>query len=139
MAKKIYDSEHAAETAKQRASRFVRDVKGDDDRADEIEDESLDEWLEESGRRIENPLTQKRRNNMATSTQTKADLLEENEALREENEALNNRLNQIFDIAAEPEDDDDEVEEDSDDDDSDDEDSDDDEVEEEEPQPRRRR
>lgn len=107
MAKKVYDSEEQAETAKQRASRFLRDVVGDDDRADEIEDESLDEWLEETGRRIENPTTQQRRNNMP-ATKTKADLLEENEALKEENEALNERLNQIFDIAADPDDESDE-------------------------------
>lgn len=91
MSKKVYKSEDEALAAKERAERFVRDVLDDPDRASEITDLSLDEWLDESGRRIasNNPKTRRRRNTMANGTaKTKADLLDEIETLRTENESL---------------------------------------------------
>lgn len=105
MAKRIFDSEHEATVAKQRAALFTRNVLGDGYRADEIEDESLDGWLEETGRRIikHNP-QHKRKKKMAQKT--RQDLLDENKALQDENDALNERLNQIFDLAAEPDEED---------------------------------
>jgi hypothetical protein len=44
------------ETAKERAERFTRDVIGDDDRADEIADESLEEYADRKRIVIENPV-----------------------------------------------------------------------------------
>lgn len=55
MAKKVYNSPEQGETAKTRAVNYLRNVIGDDERADEIEAMSLDEWLEETGRSIRNP------------------------------------------------------------------------------------
>jgi hypothetical protein len=109
--KTVYKSEEQAEAAKEKAARFVADVIGDPDRASEIESESLSDWLEETGRRIENPKT-KGEKIMARTTRTKAPtvaaLREENESLREERDTLqlalddaNDRLSQIYDLSAE--------------------------------------
>jgi hypothetical protein len=70
LARKILTRDQA-ETAKKRAFSFLRNVLQDDDRADEVENESVDEWAEETGRTITNP--EKRRNLMANGA-TKADL-----------------------------------------------------------------
>ena len=113
MAKKIFTNEQEADTAKQRAVLFTRNVLGDEDRADEIEDASLDDWLEETGRRITKPNPQPR-SKQKMPAKTRQDLIEENKILQSENETLNERLNQIFDLAAES--DDDEEEDDDDDD-----------------------
>jgi hypothetical protein len=60
-----------AETAKKRAASFTRNVLNDNDRADEIEDESLDDWADETGRTITNP--KNRRQDMAKGP-TRAEL-----------------------------------------------------------------
>jgi len=62
-----------AETAKKRASIFLRNVLQDRQRADEVEAESLQDWAAETGRRIVNP---HRRSSqiMAQSSPSKADL-----------------------------------------------------------------
>jgi len=71
VARKILTRDQA-ETAKNRAASFTRNVLNDDDRADEIEDESLDDWAEETGHTITNP--KKQENCMAQTSTTKADL-----------------------------------------------------------------
>lgn len=49
-----------AETSQSRGFRFVRDVLEDDDKADELEDESLDDWAARKGVEIvENPNNRK--------------------------------------------------------------------------------
>jgi len=53
-----------AETAKRRAVLFLTNVLQDDDRADEVENQTVDEWAEETGRTITNP-AKRRTPNMA--------------------------------------------------------------------------
>jgi hypothetical protein len=119
---RVYKSEAAAEAAKVKAARFPDDVLGDPDRASEIEGESLDEWLSETGRRIENPISN-RRNHMPKKTakeyaaEVRA-LREERDTLAEENEDLNSLLDEIQDLSG-GDDDDDAVDTDDDDDDDD--------------------
>ncbi|MGH9940110.1 MAG: hypothetical protein ACREAM_28045 [Blastocatellia bacterium] len=121
MSKRVYQSEQEAQTAQDRAVRYLSDVLGDKDRAEEIADMSLDEWLEDTGRRIAtiNPKTERRSYTMpakqsAARTPTKDDLLNEVEELRSENSALqealdstqetlgeaNGRLTQIYDLSS---------------------------------------
>lgn len=87
---------------KEEAARFVRNVLGDPARADEIEDESLEDY---AGRRgieiVENP----RGGFMAT----KDDLQERIQELEEENDELQDQLDQIADLAAPVDEDDDEA------------------------------
>jgi hypothetical protein len=74
VAKKILTISQA-ETAKRRAALFVDNVLDDPDRADDIEDESLEEWAQETGRTIRNP--NKKKGTMpktVTAIPTKADL-----------------------------------------------------------------
>ena len=84
------------EKRKEQAVRFVRDVKGDSDRADEIEDESLESYAERRRIKIENA----RRRCMAT----RKELQERIDELESENEALNETLDKITDLAAPDED-----------------------------------
>jgi hypothetical protein len=71
VARKILTRDQA-ETAKKRAAPFLRNVLQDEDRADEVESESLDDWAEETGRTITNPA--KRKPTMAQNGVTKGDL-----------------------------------------------------------------
>ena len=109
-----------AETSKGRAERFVRTVLGDDEHADSIAEETLDEWAERKKVRIAgNP----RRASLdiiekGTNMPTKEKLLERIKELEDANDELNDQLDQISDIVAPP----DEDEEDSDGDDDDEED-----------------
>ena len=85
------------ESRKEKAARFVRDVLGDPERADEIESESLEDYAERRKIKIVgNP----RGEDMAT----KDDLLERIQELEEENDDLQDQLDQIADIAT-PDDD----------------------------------
>jgi hypothetical protein len=83
----------------------VRDVLRDDDRADEISDESVQDYAD---RRhfdiIDNP---RRLNSMANGGQTKEDLLDQIDELQQENQDLRDQLDAIYDIIAGPDDDDD--------------------------------
>ena len=71
VARKILTQDQA-ETAKKRAASFIRNVLQDDDRADEVEDEGLEEWAEETGRTITNP--QRTRKPTMASGPTKGEL-----------------------------------------------------------------
>ena len=84
------------ESRKAQAVRFVRDVLGDDDRAAQIEDESLEDYA--ARRKIE-ILNNPRGETMAS----KAELLERIKDLEEENEDLQSQLDEIADIVAPPE------------------------------------
>jgi uncharacterized protein YabE (DUF348 family) len=113
--KKILTREQA-QTSKDRAARFVLNVLQDQDGAQAIEDESLDDWAERKKITLRNPRPIPRRNcplihegkekNMATKKPTMAELLEENEQLKEENDDLNDQLDQVADIIAGDDDDD---------------------------------
>src|SRR5215831_7921357 len=92
------------ESRKEKAVRFTRDVLGDADRADEIADESLEDYAERRRIQITNP--SKRRKAIMATTKSKADLEAEIEDLKDENEELQDQLDTIADIVA-PEDEDD--------------------------------
>gem|GEM_PF-1074812 len=81
------------ESRKEKAVRFVRDVLGDPDRADEIEDESLEDYAERRKIRIV-------RNPRGGRMATKEDLKERIQELEEENDELQDQLDKIADIAA---------------------------------------
>jgi hypothetical protein len=52
---KKYQTQQQVETAQTRAVNFLRNVLEDDDRADEVEDMTPEEWAEEKGITITNP------------------------------------------------------------------------------------
>lgn len=83
------------ERRKDQAVRFVRDVLDDPDRADEIDDESLEDYAERKGFAIANPDDQ----GETTMSQYKT-----RDELAAENEELRNRLAAIGEMA-EPDDD----------------------------------
>ncbi len=129
--KKVLTREQA-QTSKDRAARFVLNVLQDSDGAQAIEDESLDDWAERKKITLTNPrpnpprrctlIHEGKENNMATKKPTMADVLEENERLKQENDDLssevddlNDQLDQVADIVAGDEEDE---EEDGDDDDN---------------------
>ena len=100
------------EARKAKAVRFVRDVLGDPDRAEEIERESLEDYAVRRKFQISNP---RRSFVMARKTIEDyraeiADLKDQIGELEEENEALQDQLDQIADIAA-PEEGEEEAEE----------------------------
>jgi hypothetical protein len=65
------------QSRKDKAVRFTRDVLGDPDRAEGIEDESLENYAERRGIQIANP-----------STRRTADLEEENQSLQDQLDAI---------------------------------------------------
>jgi len=81
------------ESRKAQAVRFTRNVLEDDDRADEIEDESLEDYAEGRHIKIVNP---KGPAHMAAST--RSELLGRIEELEQQNEDLQSRLDEISDI-----------------------------------------
>jgi seryl-tRNA synthetase len=91
-----------AETSKERAVRFVLNVLDDPDRADDIEDESLEEWAERKKITLTNPARRKspaireREDNMPKG-ETKTELLERISELEEENQELNDQLDEVTD------------------------------------------
>jgi hypothetical protein len=90
---------------KAKAVRFVRDVLDDEERAEEIEDESPESYAQRKRITISNP---KRRASMTT----KADLEERVKELEEENEELQDRLDQIASLSVADVEDDEELDED---------------------------
>jgi len=87
------------ESRKAKAVRFTRDVLGDDDRASEIEDESLENYAERKRIQISNPRGAK---HMAVPT--RRELVERIKELESENEDLQGQLDEIADIVAPEED-----------------------------------
>jgi hypothetical protein len=95
---------------KEKAVRFTRDVLGDLDRAEEIEEESLEDYAERRKIQIINP---KRRHGIMARGKSKADLEQEIADLHEENQELQDQLAAVADIVApddEETEDDDELE-----------------------------
>jgi len=91
------------ESRKAKAVRFTRDVRDDPDRADEIEDESLDEYAERRHIRLLNP---RQKGATAMATQTRRELLNRITELEEQNDSLQARLDDIADLVTSPEDED---------------------------------
>ena len=96
---------------KEQAVRFTRGALGDPDRADEIADESLDDYAERRKIPITNPTI--RRTAIMPRGKTKAELEAEIEELQAENQELQDQLDAVADIVSpddgeEDEDDDDE-------------------------------
>jgi len=92
-----------AETAKQRAERFALNVLRDEDLADDIADESLEDWIERKGITIKNP--QKENKPMATRQPSKADLENKIAELEEELSEYKEREEQMCELLGlEPED-----------------------------------
>lgn len=94
---------------KEQASRFLRDVKGDPERAAEIEAESLRSYAERRGFVVANPrrggkktMAKKLREQMSEAKAEISDLEEELEALQEENEQLDDQLNDVWNVLAPP-------------------------------------
>lgn len=89
------------EQRKAQAVRFVRDALDDQNKAAEIEDESLEDYAEHRRIQIANPKGVSR-----MATPTRSELLERIEELESENEDLQAQLDEIADIVAPPEADD---------------------------------
>jgi hypothetical protein len=94
---------------KEKAVRFVRDVREDDELADEIEDESLEDYAEHRHVRLLNPSRKIPRKSEDFSPErrskpmpvpTRRELQERIEELESENEDLQSRLDEIADLVA---------------------------------------
>src|SRR5215831_6049541 len=83
---------------KEKAVRFTRDVLDDPDQADEIEDESLEDYAERKGFQIANP--NRRRTAIMPTNKSRADLEAEISDLQEENQELQDQLDDIADIVS---------------------------------------
>jgi hypothetical protein len=81
------------ESRKAKAARFACDVLGDEDRAAEIEDESLESYAERRHFQIRNP---KGVRNMAVPT--RRELYDRIKELESENEDLQSQIDEIADI-----------------------------------------
>lgn len=89
------------EARKAQAVRFARDVRQDDGLADEIEDETLEEYAEKRRIKITNPKGVRK-----MAVKTRRELMERIEELEGENEDLQSRLDEIADLVAPEEDED---------------------------------
>ena len=78
---------------KEKAVRFVRDVLQDPDRADEIEDESLEDYAARRRIQILNPTR-------GRTMPTKQELLDQIRELEDENSELQDQLDAVADIVA---------------------------------------
>jgi FtsZ-binding cell division protein ZapB len=109
---KKFQTLEQVESTKAKAARFVRDVLQDDNRAEEIEDESPQDYAERKRITITNP-----QRNKTMAAPTRQELLDENEELRNQNQALQDKLDAIADTLNDDDDDSDEDEDEDDDDD----------------------
>jgi len=82
----------------EKAVRFTRDVLGNPERADEIAEDSLEDYAQLRRIQITNP--SKRRNAIKATTKSKAELEAENSDLCDKNEDLKDQLDAIADIVA---------------------------------------
>jgi DNA-binding ferritin-like protein len=112
------------QSRKEKAVRFLRDVKGEPDRADEVDDESLDSYAERRKIQLSNP-TARRGSKMAQKSvedyrdQVK-ELKQQIRDLEDQNQALNDKLDSVADaLESDAEDDGEDASDDSDDDDRD--------------------
>jgi hypothetical protein len=99
-----------------KAVRFLQDVVGDPDRAEEFEAMSPEEYAEHKRIEIENPFSDRarssqRRLHMARRP-TYAEMQDRVTELEEENQALNDKLDSISDIVGEEDEEDEDEDED---------------------------
>ena len=80
---------------KAQASRFTRDILENEDRADEIEDESLEDCAKSRHIKLTNPKGARK-----MAVQTRRELLERIEELEGQNEELQSQLDEISDIVS---------------------------------------
>ena len=118
MASKILTRDQA-QSRKDAAVRFAENVLDDPDKADDIESEDLNDWIERKGiTLVENP-RRKWSLEMANTNWSKDELLDRIEELEGENSDLQDQLDAISDIVSPPPADDDTDDDDTQDDDSD--------------------
>ena len=89
------------EARKAQAVRFVRDVLDDNDKADDIEDESLEDYAEHRHIKLSNP-----KGVIPMAAPTRQELLDRIEELETANEDLQSRLDEIADIIGDNEEED---------------------------------
>jgi hypothetical protein len=94
------------EARKAQAVHFARDVREDDELADEIEDESLEQYAERRHIRVRNP-----KGVRTMPVQTRRELIDRIKELEDENEELRSRLEEIGDLASTEEEDDEDEDE----------------------------
>src|SRR5271169_2839814 len=87
------------ERRKAQAVRFTRDVREDDDRADEIEDESLEDYAQDRHIKLANP-----KGGSKMPVLTRRELQDRITELEAENEDLQSRLDEISDIISDNDD-----------------------------------
>lgn len=117
---------------KAKAVRFVRDVLQDDERADEIEDEAVEDYAERKRVVMVNPNRKKEPSMARQTTSSRRELEERISELEEENQTLSSKLDTITQIVNDEENDEEEDEDDGEDDDAGDEEEDEEEDEEDE-------
>lgn len=119
---------------KAKAVRFVRDVLQDDERADEIEEEAVEDYAERKRVVMVNPNRRKEPNMARQTTPSRRELEERISELEDENQTLTSKLDSITQIVNDDDAEDDGEEDDADgeEDDADDEEEDDEEDEEDE-------
>jgi hypothetical protein len=105
VASKILTREQA-QSRKDAAVRFAENVLGDPDKADDIESEDLDDWIERKKITLVDN-TGKRSLRMANGNgggdpRTKPELLDEIDQLQQDNQDLQDQLDAIADIVAPP-------------------------------------
>jgi hypothetical protein len=83
------------ERRKAQAVRFTRDVREDDDRADEIEDESLQDYADDRHIKLSNP-----KGSRKMAVPTRRELQDRIQELEAANEDLQSRLDEISDIVS---------------------------------------
>jgi hypothetical protein len=86
------------QSRKEQALRFTRDVLGDSDRAQENENESLEDYATRREIKITNPLI--RRKGIMARVKTKAELEAEIEELQAEDQELQDHLDAVADIVS---------------------------------------
>src|SRR6516162_2805634 len=94
-----------AESRKAAAVRFAENVLDDPDKADDIESEDLDNWIERKGITLINP--RKRSLEVANANMSKDELLDYIDELESENSDLQDALDSIADLISAPATDDD--------------------------------
>ena len=83
-----------------KAVRFLRDVVEDPERADDFEAMTPEEYAEHKRVRIENPSSGRGAKTMAARILSRTELQERVTELEEENETLNEKLENILNIAS---------------------------------------
>jgi len=101
---------------KDKAVRFLSNVVGDPDKAGEFEQMGLEEYAQHKGIEIKNPRTARLKGKPMARSKTRSELEDRVAELEDENQALNDKLDSILDIASEDADEDEDEDSDDDDD-----------------------